>query len=191
MPMAPGETGLMSKPDRAWSVYENDGPVAEATTGPIPLVGTAGSEFNGPHAGPLLYRHLCARNDRIGSYRQLWTGTYYGKQTRIRKGPCRRLGNPEHLVRLETEPPLGVREAVAHSQRRVGRALGPVHRLEEEVAEIEPGIALGLGAPLREYELELVAASHDELGVGLGADADPVDPGEDRTRADRKSTRLN
>src|SRR5712692_1158129 len=95
------------------------------------------------------------------------------------------LWDSQHLVRLETEPPLGMREAVAHSQRRVARALGPVHRLEEEVAEVEPDIALGLGAPLREYELELVAASHHELGAGLGADADPVDPRRDQTSAVR------
>ena len=43
-PIATGEAGLMSKPDRAWPVYENDGPVAELTAGPITLVGTAGFE---------------------------------------------------------------------------------------------------------------------------------------------------
>jgi hypothetical protein len=43
------------------------------------IVGTAGFEFNGPHAGPLFYRHLHAPDDRIGSYRQLWTGKHYGK----------------------------------------------------------------------------------------------------------------
>ena len=44
------------------------------------LVGTAGFEFNGPHAEPLLYRHLRAPHDRIGSYRLLWTGKHYGKR---------------------------------------------------------------------------------------------------------------
>src|SRR6266700_7492696 len=42
-------------------------------------IGTAGFEFNGPHAGPLFYRHLRARSDRIGTYRLLWTGKHYGK----------------------------------------------------------------------------------------------------------------
>jgi len=42
-------------------------------------VGTAGFEFNGPHAGPLFFRHLRAPNDRIGSYWLPWTGKHYGK----------------------------------------------------------------------------------------------------------------
>src|SRR6266550_161768 len=42
-------------------------------------VGTAGFEFNGPHAGPLFYRHLRAPTDRIGSYWLPWTGKHYGK----------------------------------------------------------------------------------------------------------------
>ena len=69
----------MSNPDGAWSVYENVGPVAELTTGPITLVGTAGFEFNGVHAGPLSYRHLRARYDLICSHWQPWTGKHYGK----------------------------------------------------------------------------------------------------------------
>ena len=69
----------MSNPDGAWSVYENVGPVAELTTGPITLVGTAGFEFNGLHAGPLSYRHLRARKDHIGTHRKIWNGKHYGK----------------------------------------------------------------------------------------------------------------
>src|SRR5947208_13219871 len=42
-------------------------------------VGTAGFEFNGPHAGPLFYRHLRAPKDRIGTHRKLWNGKHYGK----------------------------------------------------------------------------------------------------------------
>src|SRR6266436_5201998 len=55
-------------------------PAAELAVGlGIHSVGTAGFECNGPHAGPLFYRHLRAPRDRIGSYRQLWTGKHYGK----------------------------------------------------------------------------------------------------------------
>ena len=43
------------------------------------LVGTAGFEFNGPHAGPLFHWHLSKLYDRICSYRQLWTGKHSGK----------------------------------------------------------------------------------------------------------------
>ena len=42
-------------------------------------VGTAGFECNGPHAGPLFYRHLRAPKDRIGTHRKLWNGKHYGK----------------------------------------------------------------------------------------------------------------
>ncbi len=40
---------------------------------------TGGFEFNGPHAGPLFYRHLRAPTDRIGKHRKLWNGKHYGK----------------------------------------------------------------------------------------------------------------
>src|SRR6266446_899011 len=55
-------------------------PTAKVAAGlDLHSVGTAGFEFNGPHAGPLFYRHLRARSDRIGTYRLLWTGKHYGK----------------------------------------------------------------------------------------------------------------
>src|SRR5437879_3475250 len=45
--------------------------------------------------------------------------------------------------------------------------------------------ALGLGTSLREHELQLIAAFHDERRAGLGADADPVDAVGHRLRAVR------
>ena len=42
-------------------------------------IGTAEFEFNGPHAGPLFYRHLRAPTDRIGTHRKIWNGKHYGK----------------------------------------------------------------------------------------------------------------
>jgi hypothetical protein len=39
----------------------------------------AGFEFNGPHEGPLFYRHLRAPSDRIGRHRRAWTGKHNGK----------------------------------------------------------------------------------------------------------------
>ena len=57
-----------------------------------------------------------------------------------------RLTGPDQLVRLETQAPLRVIEAVACGGFRVGRARRIVHRLQEEIGEVEPGIAFRAAA---------------------------------------------
>ena len=44
-----------------------------------------------------------------------------------------RLRNPRHLVRLQAQPPLRMREAIGDARRRVRLALRPIHRLQEEI----------------------------------------------------------
>src|SRR5437588_2362879 len=81
------------------------------------------------------------------------------------------------LVRLETEAPPGMGEAVAHGELRVPHPVGPVHRLQEPVSKTEAFEALRGDALLGEHQLQLVAAPEHELGSGLGADAHPIDTG--------------
>src|SRR5690348_18043886 len=90
-----------------------------------------------------------------------------------------------------------MRQTVRHCQLGIARAIRPVHRLEEKVAEVEAHVALGFRAFLGEDQLQLVTRPLDELGSRLRADADPVDAGRygqcpvGLDREDRKSTRLN
>src|SRR5512146_1419515 len=85
--------------------------------------------------------------------------------------------NAQYLVRLQAETPARMREAIVHGVGRIALARRTVHRLQEEVREFEPLVALRLCAGLGEYELELVAALERERRVSLRADADPVDAG--------------
>ena len=83
----------------------------------------------------------------------------------------------EHLVGLQAESPPRMVEAVLHGQLGGDGAVGSVHRLQEEVREVEVLVALRRCVVLGEHELELVAARHDRLGVGLWRHAHPVDSG--------------
>src|SRR5258708_4571005 len=67
-------------------------------------------------------------------------------------------------------------EAVLDGRRRVRLAVGTIHRLEEEVGEVEVLVPLGFSAFLPVDELQLVAVGHHDIGVGLRAHAHPVDP---------------
>src|SRR5947199_5012622 len=69
-----------------------------------------------------------------------------------------------------------MRSAVLDRLGREAIAIRTVHRLQEEMAEVETGVALGLTAFLAVHELQFVAPRDNELCVRLGADADPVDP---------------
>ena len=51
-----------------------------------------------------------------------------------------------------------------------------VHRLQEEVVEVQVGEALGQGQRLWINQLQLVAPGQHEVGVRFGTDADPVQP---------------
>lgn len=54
------------------------------------------------------------------------------------RGPSsRRLPYADVLVCLDTEPPLGVREAIVDGRRRIGRVVRAVHGLQPEPFEIE------------------------------------------------------
>src|SRR5207245_4071103 len=81
------------------------------------------------------------------------------------------------------QSPARMRPAIGNGKLRVARAFRAVHRLQEEMRESEMLEALGLGTGLREHELQLIAAFHDERRAGLGADADPVDAVRHRLRA--------
>ena len=43
------------------------------------LVGTAGFEYNGPHAGPLFFQHSSTRKGSIGTLGLAWNGKLCGK----------------------------------------------------------------------------------------------------------------
>src|SRR5947209_1090878 len=80
-------------------------------------------------------------------------------------------GYSEDFLRLQAQTPAWVLQAIAHRQVRVSLALGTVHRLQEEVAEFEPLIALRLRARLGKYQLQLIAGAEQQLGPRFRADA--------------------
>src|SRR6185437_8380453 len=61
-------------------------------------------------------------------------------------------------------------------ERRVARALRPVHRLQEEMAERQRLEIFGRDAFLWKHQLQLVAGAERERRARLGADADPIEP---------------
>ena len=66
-------------------------------------------------------------------------------------------GMPRYLCVCTLKPPSRMREAVLDGRGRVRVSVGPVHRLQEEVGEVEVLVALGLAALLAVDELQLVA----------------------------------
>src|ERR1700677_3412079 len=78
---------------------------------------------------------------------------------------------------LKAETPAGMLEAVLDCKRRVGVPIGPVHRLQEEVLEMELLDLGGAQGRLGKNKLELVAAAQDNLRTRLRAHTDPVDLG--------------
>ena len=88
---------------------------------------------------------------------------------------------------LNAEPPFRVREAIGDRSVDIvgGLCLALIHRLEQEVGEVQAFERGGLDLALRVDQLELIAALNDDRGGGLGADADPVDADGDRLRAIR------
>src|SRR5881394_453449 len=83
----------------------------------------------------------------------------------------------QQLVRLEAQAPPRVLEAVARREFGVRLELGAVHRLQEEVFELQPLELRGSNPMLRVDELQLVARALLDHGASLGAHADPVDTG--------------
>ena len=91
-------------------------------------------------------------------------------------------GQAGHLVRLQSQAPLGPLHG--KRDRRIHRRLllGAVHRLDQEMGEC-PSFQLGrVDARLRPDQLELIALALDDIRPGLRADAQPVDPGRCRQR---------
>src|SRR2546430_821897 len=111
---------------------------------------------------------------------RLWPGGRLGSRCAasivndLRISICR-LPNTENLVYLQTEPPARVLEAVARGQLGVLLDVGPVHRLHEEMGEVEPLKTLQHHSPLRIHHLQFVAAPLHERGARFGAHADPVE----------------
>ena len=64
---------------------------------------------------------------------------------------------PGHLVRLQAELPLRVGEAEGDRPFGVAGAVGTVHRLHREAAEIEPGEVERVEPGLRHDDLQFVA----------------------------------
>lgn len=86
---------------------------------------------------------------------------------------------------LQTEPPLRVRQTVLHSKLGVLFPCGPIHRLQEEVPEVEVGEAFRFRSLLRKDQLEFMSRTEYKLRPGFRADAHPIDATGRRLRAVR------
>ena len=86
-------------------------------------------------------------------------------------------GSPVSLCVCSPKPPARMGEAPRDRGLGVCLAVRPVHRLEKEVIEGEAFEPVGHRQRLREHQLQLAARCLDQRCRGLGADADPVEPG--------------
>ena len=77
---------------------------------------------------------------------------------------------------LQAQPPLRMRQAVLDRQPGVLLAVGAVHRLQQQVREVQVLEPLRRRAVLRIDQLQFVAAGQRSGRAGLRADADPVEP---------------
>jgi hypothetical protein len=84
------------------------------------------------------------------------------------------LSNAENLVRLHAQTPARVSHAILDCQAGILVCTIAVHRLEEEMIEIERLEFLRRRPGLGVHELELIALPLNQLRPGLRADADPV-----------------
>ena len=78
-------------------------------------------------------------------------------------------------MRLDAQTPAWVTQAVIDSELGIPGSFGSVHRLQEEVLEIESLEILRRRVLLRVNELELAAGRLDERCARFGADADPIE----------------
>lgn len=76
---------------------------------------------------------------------------------------------------LQTQSPVRMGQAISNCGIRVAPALGAVHWLQEEMAELQMPVALRLGARLRKDQFQFIAGCLHEFGSSLWADTDPVD----------------
>src|SRR4051794_10470249 len=85
------------------------------------------------------------------------------------------LSDSDEFVRLDAEPPPRMRETVRDRPLGVLGDIGPVHRLQKEVTEVEIGKILRKRVWLRVNELELAPALLHERRASFGTHADPVE----------------
>src|SRR5437868_12452755 len=99
--------------------------------------------------------------------------------------PCMtwRLGNAEKLMRLQAESPARMGQTVVKRGPGVRLPRGAVHRLQEEVGEVEALVAVRLGTVLGIDQLELVACGDHQRSGGFRTHAQPVDSRRRRDRA--------
>jgi hypothetical protein len=71
----------------------------------------------------------------------------------------RSLFDPEYFVELQAEAPFGIREAKCHGGSGIFLAERSVHRLEEEVFELQLLVMIGRDGCLWIDEFQLVAPS--------------------------------
>src|SRR5690606_20907884 len=86
------------------------------------------------------------------------------------------LPNPDIVVRQKDETPNRMGPAVSNGGSTVTRLYRSIHRLKPEMLEIEVFEPVGHGQRLRKDQLQFLTRGLNHRGVGLGADADPVDP---------------
>src|SRR3954451_12205422 len=84
-----------------------------------------------------------------------------------------RLADSGHLVRLQAELPLRVREAEGDRPFGVAGAVRAVHRLYREAAEIEPGEVERVEPGLRHDDLQFVARGDGHRRARFRTDAHP------------------
>ena len=87
-------------------------------------------------------------------------------------------GKPDQFVGLQAQSPLGILHTIGRCGLQVPGRVRIVLRLQEKVRKVqlrEP-FRLRFGFDLRIDQLQLITARLDEGGIGLGADADPVEP---------------
>src|SRR6185503_20463945 len=90
--------------------------------------------------------------------------------------------NPEKLVRLNAQSPTRVREAVLDRRSCVFGEVRTVHRLQEELLEVQRLQRRRIERRLRKYQLQLIAAAENPFRSGLRTHADPIDATRRRLR---------
>src|SRR5471030_426635 len=84
---------------------------------------------------------------------------------------------------LQAQLPLRVAFARLDRQRGVEGGQRAVHRLDEEIVEVQAFVGRQVLLGLRDYDLDFIALADHQLGTHLRADADPVDAGRHRQGA--------
>src|SRR5476649_1852116 len=84
---------------------------------------------------------------------------------------------------LQAQLPLRVAFAGLDRQRGVEGGQRTVHRLNEEIIEVQAFVGRQVLLGLRDYDLDFIALADHQLGTHLRADADPVDAGRHRQGA--------